>query len=237
MTARHARIALFSLSAALELPAGAAGFGGSIGLVSDQVYRGVSVTDGRAALLTELSYGTDTGWSASLGSTWAHVDAPAGIAQLSFAAGRAWQLDADSTAQLNYVHRAYPGTGRPRYYDYDELSASLDWEGRWFATLAFSPRISVRVAPDQLQSAPAVSYELGYRQRLRGRLALDLGLGYTDPHAAPNGGYGYGSIGLSGGVGAVQTSLTWLDSRAAQKHLAPPSAAGRRWVAAAIWSF
>lgn len=241
LTARQARLAMLGLAAAVDLPACAAGIGGSIGLVSDQVYRGVSVTAGRAALLTELNYVTDTGWSASLGSTWAHVDAPARVAQWRFAAGRAWQLDDDSAAHLNYVHRAYPGGGRPRYDatygDQDELSASVDWQGRWFVTLAVSPRVNVRIAPDRFRSAPAVSYELGYRQRLRGRLALDIGLGYTDPHAAPNGGYVYGSVGVSGGIGPVQTSLTWLGSRAAEKQLAPASAAGRRWVAAAIWSF
>lgn len=238
---RHVDLALFGFVATLGLPAGAEGFGGSIGLASDQVYRGISVSGGRAALLTELNYATDTGWSVALGSTWARVDAPARIAQLSFGAGRAWQLDADSVAQLNYVHRSYPGGGRPRYYanydDYDELSASIDWQGRWFATVAVSPRVRVRVAPDRVESAPAVVYELAYRQRLRGRLALDIGLGYADPHAAPNGGYAYGSVGLSAGIGPVQTSLTWLDSRAAGKQLAPATLAGRRWVAAAIWSF
>lgn len=238
---RRIGLVLFGVAATFGPPASAAGFGGSIGLVSDQVYRGISVTGGRAALLTELNYATDTGWSVSLGSIFADVDAPARIAQLSFTAGRAWQLGADSAAQLNYAHRAYPGGGRPRYYanyqDYDELSASVDWQGRWFATVAVSPRFSVRVTPERLESAPAVSFELGYRQRLRDRLALDIGLGYLDPHAAPNGGYAYGSIGLSGGIGPVQTSLTWLASRAAEKQFAPALLAGRRWVVAVIWSF
>lgn len=229
---------LLGLAAALLAPAACADdWGGSMALASDKVFRGVSQSEGRTALLLDLNGRTDTGWVLALGLAGPAYRTQGGTAELTAGFSKFAQLDADWTLQLGFTHYGVVGSDYSRNYAYDEFSAALGWQGRVLATLALSPDTWGANLAGGWRTDRALDFELSLHQRLAGRLALDAGIGYYDLQAVRGAGYPYGSLGLSWGLGPVQGYLTYIDSRAAARGLAPASLAGRRWVASLLWSF
>lgn len=224
-------------AALLTTGARADDWGGSVTLASDKVQRGISQSNGRAALLVDLNRRTDTGWAFGLGLAWPGYGSRNDLGEITLALTRAWQLDAAWAVQLGASHYAYVGDSRGRAYDYDEFSASVGWNGQVFASLAWSPDTSGPSAAGGWRTDQAAAVELTLHRPLIGRLALDAGIGYRDLRAIRGAAYGYGSVGLSWGVGPVQAFVSYIDSRAAQRGLAPDSAARERWVASLLWSF
>ena len=244
---RHILLHALLLAAPL---AQADGWSGAIGLSSDQVLRGVSQSQGQAGLTLDASHRSDTGWALGLGASTLGRDGAGRPSLLTASLGRHWQLDADWAAQLGAAHYAYPGPLQRRRYGYDELLATVGWQGRLAASLAVSPNTTRpntarRAAPQPGAPAPfsqgrALAWELSLHQRLQGRLALDAGLGYFDLHALrgqPAAGYPYASVALGWGVGPVQGFVSVIGSRAAQRRLAQAGAAGERGLLSVVWDF
>ena len=208
---------------------------GALGLVSDKVVRGLSQTQGRATVLMDLNYRTDSGWTAGLGFAPLRVGGEAiksSTGEVTLSVGRSWQLDADWAAQLGLARYLYPDRRqRAPVYNYNELSASIGWQGRVLAVIAVAPDSYSLYGPGWPQRGHAASVELSGRQRLAGRLTLDAGIGYYKLTAGRDTGYRYGSIGLGWGVGAFQLDLTRTVSNATTPQ------AGGRWVGSLLWNF
>jgi len=227
----------FALAIAVVTPARADGWGGSVALASDKVFRGISQNEGRAVVFIDLNRHTDTGWSAALGLAWPGYRQRDDLAELTLTLGKAWQLTPDWALQLGLTHYGYIGGSGGGRYDYDELSATLGWAGRLAATLALSPDTSGPRPGGGWRTDRALDASLGWHERLVDRLALDVGIGYYDLKAIRGAGYGYASAGLSWGVGPLQASLSLIASQAGRKNIVPAAAAGERWVASLVWSF
>lgn len=214
-----------------------AAFSGAVGLASAQVLRGVSQSNGSASLSIDLNRRYDNGWA--LGASLATLgrDAQGDRYLLGLSANRHWQLDADWAVQAGAAHYAYPGSADRHRFDYDELSASIAWRGRWGASLAVLPNAVRRDAAGTPRRGRATALEVSVHEPLGGRLSLDAGIGWLDLSPIRGRGYAYGSIGLGWGVGPVQVFTSWIASQAADRGLAAPAAGGNRWVAAASWVF
>lgn len=215
-------------------PAPAADWSLVAGLSSDYRVRGVSVSQGHAAQTLDLNYRGDTGWAAGFGAGRLGPDRRS---LLSASLGHGWQLDGDWRLALDASRTDYPGSRyRPRY-TLQEVAASLNWQGRVTATLMVSPHTRFVDGDGNLRSGRAYSAELGWRQRLAGPVALDLGVGHYRL-AAPGGeghadGYGYGSVGLSAALGAAQAYLSYAGASGR------PALAwgGAGWVGTLLWQF
>lgn len=210
---------------------------GAIGMATAQVLRGVSISNGAASLSVDLNHRFDSGWA--LGASLATLgrDARGGRWLLGVSASRSWQFDADWAAQAGLAHYAYPGGGGRHRFDYEELSASIGWLGRWSATLAVLPNTSRRDQTGQPRRGRAAAVELALHQPLGGGLAFDAGLGWMDLRRIRGAGYGYGSLGLGWSRGPLQVHAMRVFSQAAARGLATPEAGVDRWVASVGWNF
>lgn len=218
--------------------AAAQGWGGALGYGNDNVYRGVSLTQGRSAWLADLHYDFGDGWVAGVGASAERPPFQEAGAQLQWYADRRWQIDDDWSAKIGVVHYDSPSNVWRKELDYNELTAAIAWRGRWRLTVALSPDTpGVFEYPHKTRIGYAASAELSFTQPLVGRLAMNAGLGYYDLRRVTDVGYGYGSAGLSYGIGDVYvyTSLLWID--AAARHYAMDSNERTRWVTTVVWSF
>lgn len=220
------RRAVLAAGVLAALPAAADSWHGTLTLASDDIVRGYSRSGGKPAVLADLHWLADTGWSASFGVSTPALRYLGGKAAYTLAAGRGWQLDADWALQLAATHYGYHGTAAARAQRYAELGVRAGWRGRGTAALTWSPNIAADVH-GEARKLPALVLDLGWHERLIGRLALHAGLGTQQLQGTRD--HVYGSLGLGWGVGPVQLHLSVIGTDAARPR--------EHWVAAALWSF
>lgn len=244
-SARFIRCARTLGLCALALPAARADdWSQSAALASDYVVRGISLSNEHGSLAWDLSYRGDTGWSAGLGLAALDRDAEGRRLLLTANLGRSWQLTSDWAAGVALSRTAYPGSARRHRFDSSELSASLAWDGRINASLAWYPGVYRFDAQGRVRRGHALGAELSLRQRLVGALALDAGLGYYRLQARADAdlaatalGYGYGNLGLSWAQGPAQVYLSRIASQADSRGLSSAARAADRWVLSLLWEF
>jgi len=229
---------------AIAGPAHAGDWSGSVGLASDKLVHGISQSSQQPSLMLDLNYRSDTVWVAGVGLATLQQHRGNSSAELTLSLAKGWQLDADWLVQSAYAHYQYTDDAPVGLSHYDELSASIGWQGRVNASVALSPNTYSWYrqgyhagAP---RSGPAMTLELTANQRLQGRLAAHAGLGYYQLLDMGNWGYGYASVGLSWGWGPAQAYVSYVSSQAARRGLLPDSLAylaGERCVGAVVWGF
>jgi hypothetical protein len=215
----------------------AAGWEGSLTVASDKVQRGFSESDGRTVWLFDIGHAWDTGWSLAAGGGGPVYPNRGGDGELSLTLSKAWQLDDDWLAQAAASRYEVLGEPRARAYRYKEVQLSLAWRGRATLSLAASPDTSRFAAGSGLRTGRVWSLDLGLRQRLWDRVAVDVGAGYVDQRGLQSAGYAYGSVGVSWGLGPVQFFVNFINSQLRAKAAAGASSAGPKWVGTAVWSF
>jgi hypothetical protein len=229
---------LFALAFGLSTTAARAeGWRGALAVASDQVQRGISVSEGRAAWMLDVARTWDSGWSLSAGASGPSYPVQGGQIEFGVSADRAWQIDNDWLTQWGVSHYEVLGEARARFYRYNELHASLAWRGRLTLALSASPDTARFVGNAGVRRGTVLGIELAGHQRLWGPLAFDAGVGYVDFSSLQAPGYGYGSVGLSYGLGPVQAFVSFIDSRARRVDAPRAKLAGPRWVATVIWHF
>lgn len=227
-----------ALLVVLAVPAGAAlaqDWGGAVGYGTDNVYRGVSLSSGRPAWLADLHYrGAD--WTVGIGATQERPPFQSAGAQITVYADRRWQLDDDWSAKVGVVHYESPWNVWRNELRYNDLTAAIGWRGRWRLNLAVSPDTPGIFSYLGAKKGFAASAELSYQQPIRGRLAANAGIGYAHLEIAGLN-YGYGSAGLSYGIGDVYlyTSLLWSSPDALRYNTGARD--HTRWVTTLVWSF
>lgn len=217
-------------------PALAQGWSGALVLASDKVYRGISQSNGRAALLLDVSHGWENGWQLGAGLAAPSYPTLGGEGELSLSGGRQFVLDGDWSAHLGLARYGQLGSAHARALSYHEAALSLAWRGRVRASLAWAPDSTGYLGREQVHDH-ALTAELSLQQRLTGRWSADAGLGYYKLHGPAAVDYGYASLGLRWADGPWQGSINWINSQAAQRRAAPAPIAGARWVAALMWGF
>jgi len=224
-------------------------FGGSLGLTSDDIYHGISLTCGDPAAQGDLHYRSSGGQAAS--EVFAGVWASAGLGQ--YACGKAREVNAyagynlalgeDSSAALTYTHYAYPGGGytlRPvggYRYDYDALEAQWAWQDQVYLTLAWTPD-AVRFAEyTPLRDRSALSYGLQLHHPLPGGFSLAAGVGYDEMDDPYGTGYGYWDAGLGYSLGPVQLEADYVGTASRAVRIFGSDVAGSRASVSAVWRF
>jgi uncharacterized protein (TIGR02001 family) len=226
-----------ALAVALARQADAQGLGGALGYGTDNVYRGVSLTQGSSAWFADVHYDFGDGWVAGVGASAERPPFQEAGAQFQWYADRRWQLDDDWSAKIGVVHYDSPSNVWRKELDYNELTAAIGWRGRWRFGLTLSPDTPGQFSYPKTPIGFAASAEVSYTQPIAGRLAFNAGLGYYDLRRVADLGYGYGSAGLSWGVGDVYlyTSLLWAE-RKAQRYMGGATERPR-WVTSIVWTF
>lgn len=198
-------------------------WGGSVGLTSDYLVRGISRSDGQPALQLDVHYSSSEAFIAGAFASSARADPQERTdAELSAFLGFAWTAGSGWHGRLLATHYGYAGRERASQYDYDELDLDLAYRDWIELSMAYSPD-SPRLLPgDSLRRVVAGSADIDLHRPLIGRLSGALGVGYyrlagvaasgeaeSGPgYASAGPGHGYGGAGDSyGGAGDTYGSV------------------------------
>ena len=195
----------------VPLQAVAGELGGSVAATTDYVYRGVSQSDGNAAMQADLHYRGTSGWVVGTWASTVDFDRPGGgSVELDVYAGRDWSLGPDWDVRVGITHYFYPGDESAVRYDYDEVTGSLTWQSRVSATIAWSPDVTRRTERWIARDQSATSYELTASQPLSGRLSAVAGVGYYDLPDILRADYVFWNAGLNFAVGRAQVGVMYI---------------------------
>ena len=196
-------------------------FGGALAATTDYIYRGLSQTRGKAALQADVHYRTVDAWTfGAWGTTLGESHRAGPTWELDLYLNRLWTVNPDWDLQVGLTHYMYPDDPRPVSYEYDELTASLIYQSRLAATIAWSPNVSRyhegRLALEQT----AISYELSAMQPLIHQLSGTAGAGYYDlsalaPMLRQPDGYWFWNAGLAWSMAGAQVAVAYMDTSAA----------------------
>lgn len=239
-TTRHAGLLCTALSTAMLSAASASaadGIGGSAAVASDYQFRGVSRTRDNPALQAGVDWRSSSGWNAGMWASTVSFDEGLGPKyEIDLHIGRAWALNPDWSAHVVWTHYYYPDDSGFDY-DYDELSASLSFQQRVTATIAWSPNTTLFGYDRIVRDKPAAAYELAVMQPVASRLSLVAGAGYYDLHQLFGVGYWYWSAGLVFSFNALQLDFMRIGTDEKAQHLFEYAAGRGQWTAALSWRF
>jgi uncharacterized protein (TIGR02001 family) len=216
------------------LPAAAGDVSGSLAVTTDYLYRGLSQTAGRPAAQAGVQFQSTAGWSVGAWSSSVDFQNGEGVAyELDLHGGYSWSLSPDWSMQLGYVHYAYLDDNDAGY-DYDEVNASVSYQQRATASIAWSPNTSKHTYWGFISEKRALAYELSLLQPLDPNWSLCAGVGYYDLRDLVDTGYWYWSTGVSFIWQGMQVDLLHIDTDSTAGRLFD---GGSRWTAALTWRF
>jgi uncharacterized protein (TIGR02001 family) len=209
--------------------------GGSVSLVSDYVYRGVSQSRGEPALQADFHYASVHGWSVGVWGSTVELNGIEGrSAELNAYAAYRWQWSSNWHSKVMAVHYAYPWNDISNY-EYNEFVGSLSYRNRLFATVAFSFDSNRTVSPAYRTDKDIRSYELAGSVPLGRSFSTNLGIGYYDlPDPAD---YLYWNAGVSYDWRAFRAEISYIGSEDAAERLNYGRFAGDRVAATLSWRF
>jgi uncharacterized protein (TIGR02001 family) len=212
------------------------GFGGSLVATTDYVYRGLSQTGGDAALQGDAHYQSDSGWFAGV---WASsLDSSyLGNLELNAYAGWGWAPTPDWGTRVSFVRYAYPQASVHVDYDYSELSGTLAYQDRMFATVGWSPDVIRATRYGLGRRGNVFTYELAVRQPIWRWFGVAAGVGYYDLTDVIDHGYTSWNATLTASYGSVELDLARFATDATARDLFGREVAGDRWALTAIWRF
>ena len=217
---------------------GADVWGGSLGVTSDYTVRGISRSDGHAALQLDLHYLNRTGFIAGLftSNTKLDPDRP-GDVEFSAFAGFAWTANSDWRGKILASHYAYPWNRAGSGYDYDELDVDLAYQEWLGVNLVYSPNAPRYLQQRGLFGVSSESAEINLQRPVLGRLSATAGIGYSYFAGPAPGGYAYWSVGAVYTLAPVSLVVSYVNTTAGAKALFYNGAADRRWIGTIIWRF
>ena len=212
-------------------------FGGSLGGTTDYVYRGLSQSRGKPALQGEIHY-QGNAWTAGVWASTIDLNAgPGATVEIDAYAGWIWSLDEDWNATVNLTHYFYPNDRRELRYDYDEVTASLGYQARFFGTVGWSPNTSKYSRGVTATHESATSYELSANQPVWNRWSAVAGLGYYDLSALFGTGYWFWNTGVTYSIQRLQIAVSFIDTDSTAKNAFGYELAGSRWTGSLVWRF
>jgi len=173
------------------------GFGGDLGISSDDVFRGVSQSNNEPSPQADVHYGL-SGWYAGVSALEARrgPNESPGAGLIGYL-GYQRRFGDDWSASLAARHYDYPGFQLRKFYDYDEAALTVSWRDLIIASVMASPNVYFADFYGHFGRGPAYTYEIGGRYPLPLGFCANAGIGYYDLDRQVGAGYGYGSAGIS----------------------------------------
>jgi uncharacterized protein (TIGR02001 family) len=217
---------------------GADQWGGSLGITSDYIVRGISRSDDHAALQFDLHYLNDSGFVAGLFASSAQIDpdAPRDV-ELDAFVGFSWAAGEEWRGRILASHYAYPWNQAGTGYDYDELDIDAAFQDWLHVNLVYSPDAPLFVRSRGLIGVASTAAEVNLQRPLLRKLSATAGLGYANYDGPDHAGYAYGSVGAAYDLAPFFLTLSYVDTSAGAKALFYNAAAGGRWTGTVIWRF
>jgi uncharacterized protein (TIGR02001 family) len=213
----------------------AADLEGSLSVSSDNVFRGLTQSQGEASVQAD-GYAAATHWFGGVSaesvkrlsyeSTGAEVIGYFGYRQL---------LSEDWGVELSARHYDYPGNTYRSRYVYDELSAALNWRQQVLFELIASPD-TYAADYQRYGRGSAFAAQLSAHQPLPRGLSADVGGGVYALQQQIGASYAYWSAGVGEQWRTWQFTVRYIGTDAEARHLFGPLA-GDRVVASLAWFF
>lgn len=208
---RPLRIAALLWGALLMSASHAADVTGYLVLTTDYVFRGVTYSDGHAAVQAGADIALDSGlyfgiWGSSVdisGGPARHRDR-----QLNYYIGYSRDLRSAWSIGANAVAYTFPGTEGDVDYDSLEYSIVANYDDRVWLEYSYSP--------DLFHSGRHThNVDLYTELLLPAKLALGTGAGYYDVSDLSGSGYSYWQLGLTRSFGRIEIDLRYHDTNRA----------------------
>jgi uncharacterized protein (TIGR02001 family) len=213
-------------------------WGGSIGITSDYLVRGISRSDHAAALQADLHVASDFGLIGGLfASTTRFAADDHRDAELSGLIGFAWAGRGPWRGKILASHYSYPWNAAGSQYNYDEINIDADFSDWLDFSVMYSPNSPRFVRHSGLIGVAEESAEVNFRTPRLHRLAGMAGVGYAEVSGPAGTGYAYWSAGAVYDLAPWFFSLSYVNSSAAARYLFYNAAARDRWTATIIWQF
>ena len=220
-------------------------FGGDLAVTSDYIYRGLSETNGRAAVQLDLHASTLGGtfigvWTSTLDRNfrpYARYDVQEYIGQ-RFDLSSAWNMSVTAT---NYSY-----LGGEQYYssDYQQLTASVSYLDRWTFSLSAMPNALRYSGEYRVGRFPAYDAETAGQWLIAKGLFITGGVGYylftgTDstPYPTPSMGYVYGNAGLAYQWRSWRADVGYFVAQGRAQQIFPYPIAKDRFAGTLSWRF
>lgn len=213
-------------------------WGGSVGVTTDYLVRGISRSDHDPSLQAEVHVSGEAGWIIGLftASTRIAPEAPRD-AELGALLGYAWNWNEDWSSRLLANHYRYPWNQQGNGYNYTELAFDLAYHGWLSFTAIYSPDAPRYQPYYGLIGVPARSAEINLQSPAWHRLNFNAGAGYSRFGGPDGAGFAYWSAGAALDLAPWTLSAGFVDTSSASSDLFYDSAAHRRWMAALTWRF
>jgi uncharacterized protein (TIGR02001 family) len=218
--------------------AAADSWGGSFGVTSDYIVRGISRSNGEPALQLDLHYANTSGFIAGLFASNTRIDRddPTDV-ELDAFLGYAWTAGNDWRGKVLASHYAYPWNHEGSGYDYDELDVEAAYRDWLNAALIYSPNAPRYVPYAGLIRVASKSAEVTLQRPLLAKLSATAGLGYSRYEGPDPSGYGYWSVGASCDLAPVSLTLSYVNTSAGARALFYNDAENHRFAGTVIWRF
>jgi uncharacterized protein (TIGR02001 family) len=212
-------------------------WGGSLGLTSDYLVRGISRSNNQPALQLDVHYLDSSGFVAGLfaSNTQIDPDNPKDV-ELDGFLGFVWTGSDDWQGRALISHYAYPWNHEGSSYDYTELDVDWSYRGWLNFAAAYSPD-AARVAYHRLIGVSSEAAEASVQRPMVGKLSATAGLGYAYYGGPDAAGYAYWSVGAAYDLAPVSLALSYVNTTSAAKALFYNAAADNRWLGTIIWRF
>ncbi len=190
---------------------------GSVDLVSDYMFRGISQTNEKPALQIGASVSHESGFYAGLWGSGVNYDDPGdGIStEMDFYVG--WSHDMTDRLNLDLMANryTYPGSNPGYGIDYTEYLGKLTLDETWFAGFGY--------ANDYVKSGEAATYyQLGMDKAIgESGWTVHASAGHYDLQDVAGDSYDDFMLGISKTLGPVEISLSYTGTSGASEDIAP----------------
>lgn len=193
-------------------------------LTSDYVWRGVTQSDGHAAVQLAGDLAFDSGIYAGIWASTVDIENVTGTsrdAEVNYYAGYTHELGEDWNVGAAIVAYTYPGQEGAFDYDYEELLLSLNYRDRVWLEYAYSPDLyDTGFHTDTI--------EIYTEWPVGKHLLLGAGAGYYDHSDWFDDGYGYWQLGITWPIGRFDIDLRYHDTNGWVPIVSSPDRDGAR---------
>jgi len=211
---------------------------GSLGVTSDFVFRGLSITRGKPA--AQASLDVEFPKEFYVGAFVATADpnpGPSPPVELDAWAGRYWRVSETLSADVRLSQYTYPDDPRRVSYNRTEITGTLGWRNQLFAAAIYSPNTKAIGPSPGYREGHSWALELSGRKPLNDRWALSAGIGHYDLQKVYGMSYNYWNATVTATLSPFELQLAYLgiDSKAGDHF--PSRTIGDRIALTVLWRF
>jgi uncharacterized protein (TIGR02001 family) len=211
---------------------------GSIGVTSDFVYRGLSLTRGKPT--AQASLDVEFANQFYLGGFIAGADpnpGPSPAVELDVWAGRYWRLANELSFDLRLSQYTYPDDPRRVNYNRSEITGTVGYRNKLYFAAIYSPNTEALGSSPGYDDEGIWAVEMSARHPLSNRFSVSAGLGHYALQGVYHDSYNYWNATLTAAFAPFEVQLAYLGiDDGVEEHFTSDSI-GDRVAVTALWRF